>query len=116
MTFGEAIEAMKRGARVQRAGWNGKGMWLALTPRAEVAWTEASAPARLLHDEQQRDWHAHPMNAEALAGGMRPLHTEQPSVVVCDPHIDMRTAQGTLQPGWLASQADMLAEDWAVLP
>jgi hypothetical protein len=24
----------------------------------------------------------------------------------------MRTAQATLQPGWLASQADMLADDW----
>lgn len=26
--------------------------------------------------------------------------------------IGMKTAQGTMQPGWLASQADMLAEDW----
>ena len=29
-----------------------------------------------------------------------------------DPCIVMYTAQGTHQPGWLASQADMLAEDW----
>lgn len=28
--IGEAIEVMKRGARVARKGWNGKGMWLAL--------------------------------------------------------------------------------------
>lgn len=28
MTFGEAIEAMGSGARVSRAGWNGRGMWL----------------------------------------------------------------------------------------
>ena len=28
------------------------------------------------------------------------------------PCIVMRTAQGMEQPGWLASQADMLAEDW----
>lgn len=27
-------------------------------------------------------------------------------------HIDMKTAQGYVVP-WLASQADMLAEDWA---
>lgn len=27
----------------------------------------------------------------------------------------LRTAQGTLQPGWLASQADMLADDWYIL-
>lgn len=30
LTFGEAIIEMKRGNRVARAGWNGKGMWLAL--------------------------------------------------------------------------------------
>jgi hypothetical protein len=24
----------------------------------------------------------------------------------------MKTADGKMQPGWLASQADMLAEDW----
>jgi len=28
----------------------------------------------------------------------------------------MWTAQGVWQPGWLASQADMLAEDWNTLP
>lgn len=29
MDFGDAIRALKRGKRVARAGWNGKGMWLA---------------------------------------------------------------------------------------
>lgn len=29
-------------------------------------------------------------------------------------HIDMRTAQGYVVP-WLASQADMLAEDWSIV-
>lgn len=29
-----------------------------------------------------------------------------------EPVICMYTAQGKHQPGWLASQADMLAEDW----
>lgn len=29
-----------------------------------------------------------------------------------EPCIVMHTAQGTFQPGWLASQADILAEDW----
>ena len=27
----------------------------------------------------------------------------------------LRTAQGNLQPGWLASQSDMLAEDWYIV-
>lgn len=32
-----------------------------------------------------------------------------------EPFIVMVTATGTHQPGWLASQADLLADDWAVL-
>lgn len=30
MTFGQAIEAMRSGKKVSRAGWNGKGMWIAI--------------------------------------------------------------------------------------
>ena len=43
MNFGEALEALKRGARVARAGWNGKGMFLYYVPpdiypaRTEIA-------------------------------------------------------------------------------
>lgn len=37
------------------------------------------------------------------------------TAVCIDPHIDMYTAKGTMQPGWLASQADMLADDWMVV-
>jgi hypothetical protein len=37
------------------------------------------------------------------------------SVRKYEPVICMFTAQGKHQPGWLASQADMLAEDWAVV-
>lgn len=32
-----------------------------------------------------------------------------------EPVIVMYTAQQTYQPGWLASQADMLAEDWEIV-
>lgn len=30
MNIGQAVEAMRSGARVARSGWNGKGMWIAL--------------------------------------------------------------------------------------
>lgn len=30
MKFGEALKALEAGKLVARAGWNGKGMWLAL--------------------------------------------------------------------------------------
>ena len=32
MNFGEALEALKLGKKVTRAGWNGKGMFLFLVP------------------------------------------------------------------------------------
>ncbi len=68
MTFGQAIDCLKSGGRVARAGWNGKGMWLAIeTP------------------EDHRD--------------------------MVRPYIYMSPVDGYLVP-WVASQTDMLAEDW----
>tara|TARA_R110000822_G_scaffold301108_1_gene424809 strand:+ start:21771 stop:22094 length:324 start_codon:yes stop_codon:yes gene_type:complete len=37
MTFGDAINALKVGCRVARAGWNGKNMWLVLVPGTQEA-------------------------------------------------------------------------------
>lgn len=94
LTFGHAIEALKRGYRVCRVGWNGKGMWLALscdgtrTVPAEKFWSPHNA-------------------AHARANGG--------SAVVL-PSITMKTATGEILMGWLASQTDMLAEDWVILP
>ncbi len=34
---------------------------------------------------------------------------------VHEAHIDMFTARETVQPGWLASQSDMLADDWYIV-
>jgi len=34
---------------------------------------------------------------------------------IYEPVICMYTANKTIQPGWLASQADILAEDWDVV-
>lgn len=76
MNFGEAIQAMKVGKMVRRAGWNGKGMHLYLE-------NGFSMPIR---------------------GGVYRVY---------EPAICIYTAQGKHQPGWLASQADMLADDWS---
>ena len=93
MTFGLAIEALKAGKKVARAGWNGKGMWIAYTPGSEFA------------PELAKSGHAAAHRAEeAPREDVRLL-----------PHIDMRAADGSMVVGWLASQTDMLAEDWAVV-
>ncbi len=85
--FGHALAMLKSGNRVARAGWNGKGMFLFLVPGSTF---KVNRPPLL---------------------GIYPEGTE----VEYHAHIDMKTAQGYVVP-WLASQADMLAEDWHVVP
>lgn len=90
MTFGDALVMLKAGRTVSREGWNGKRMWLALTPgrtvEAEAFW---SKPNRKFAES---------------AGGAADMQ----------PYITMKTAQNMIVP-WVASQSDMLAEDWALV-
>lgn len=88
MKFGEALDALRSGKRVSRAGWNGKNMWLVLVPGSTVTIREGTP----------------------YAIGLMPGRE-----TIINPHIDMFTADGHMQPGWLASQTDMLADDWGVL-
>lgn len=92
MSFGHALVALKAGARVCRAGWNGKGMWIALQPGS------------LISAEQAR------------GGAAKGRADEGASEIAILPHLDMRAADGSIVVGWLASQSDMLADDWMVLP
>jgi hypothetical protein len=85
MSFGMAIEAAKKGMRIARKGWNGKGMWVFLAESEEL--NTAADLSSLENDDG----------------------------IEVGAFFVMKTAQGGLQPGWLASQADMLAEDWVIL-
>lgn len=86
--FGGAIFALKQGKKVARTGWNGKGMWLILTQGRVVENLE-------------------PNSFYEKCGFEAP-------VTICS-HIDMKAADGSMVVGWLASQTDMLADDWVVL-
>jgi hypothetical protein len=88
ITFGMAIEALKLGERVARAGWNGKGMWLVLDPGSIVSEARVGSA-----------YHRAGITGAFAING----------------HIDMKTATGEMQPGWLASQTDMLADDWQIV-
>lgn len=94
MTFGHALEAMKAGKRVARAGWNGKDMWIC---KGEG---NTALPASAFWNPHTRAF------AEAQLG----------QVAEVLPYIIMKTADGKILMGWLASQSDMLAEDWVELP
>ena len=85
MDFGEAIRLLKQGKAVSRSGWNGKDMFLFLRK------------GRLITG-------VHPESYMVKATGK----TEFTSL----DHICMKNAQGDCVVGWLASQTDMLAEDW----
>lgn len=91
LSFGKAIEALKRGQRVCRTGWNGKGMYLWLLPAATVK------------AEWCRETH---LKAVAESNGGQ---------IECLGSIRMMTADKKVLTGWLASQTDMLSEDWMIL-
>jgi hypothetical protein len=90
LSFGHAILALKAGHRVRRAGWNGEGVFLIYVPGTKDVMPRGGSPYASL--------------AVSPSG-----------VVDINPHIDMKTATGEMQPGWLASQTDMLANDWQII-
>ena len=92
-TFGDAIEALKQGKRVARQGWNGKGMFLFLLPASD------GIPTKVIHDPALR------AVIESEVGGE--------TFDACG-SIRMFTADKKILTGWLASQTDILAEDWVI--
>jgi|LSQX01.2.fsa_nt_gb hypothetical protein len=95
MTFGEAIEALKKGLKVARRGWNGKGMFLWLKPAVVVK-------AEWCKDEKLKEL------VEANGGELPALGT------ICMYTHDS-TGRRAILTGWLASQSDMLLEDWEIV-
>lgn len=84
--FGWALAQLRLGARVARAGWNGKGMWIAY---------QKAYPDGI------------PINANTAEA------TGIPQGTVCKflPYLMMKTADNSFVP-WLASQTDILSADW----
>lgn len=86
MNFSEALECLKDGELLARRGWNGKGMFIYYVQGSKFR-----------------------VNRPPLLG----IFAEGADVEYL-PHIDMRTADGKFVP-WLASQTDVLAEDWVIV-
>lgn len=93
MDFGQAIETLKKGGKVARSGWNGKGMFLYLVYGQHV-------PMCNLRNEAGKH--------------LKAKHNDHSEIDI-NPHIDMKAADGSIVVGWLASQTDMLACDWEVV-
>jgi Protein of unknown function (DUF2829) len=89
LTFGLAIEALRKGLKVARSGWNGKGMWIVYLK---------GYPDGIAINKN---------TAEA---------TGQAEGTVCAfrPYLLLKSANGEFVP-WAASQSDVLAEDWEIV-
>lgn len=86
MNFGLAYEAMRKGFKVARAGWNGKNMFIFIVPGSVF---QVNRPPLL---------------------GIYPEGT----TIKYHSHVDMKTADDQVVP-WLCSQTDMAADDWQIV-
>ncbi len=93
MDFGAAIAALKKGLKVRRKGWNGTGMFLMYVPPIINSPVDEGTLLDIA------------LNSEGVKHKTLPV----------DGYLQMFTAQATVQPGWLASQADMLNDDWELV-
>lgn len=89
MNFGDALVALKQGKRVARSGWNGKNM--------SVAYQKGYPEGIPCNKNTAQAW------------GM-----QEGELFKCRPYLQMRCADGTFQM-WLASQSDILADDWYIV-
>ena len=87
LNFGHAVELLKQGKRVARKGWNGKGMFLLLITGETV---------RYSINQVYGDGYPDSVGFSVLDA------------------IYMKTADDKLV-AWLASQTDILSEDWQVV-
>ena len=89
MNFGLAIEALKMGKKVARDGWNGKGMFIFIQ-------NETSGPVK----------EGTPIFSEIARKNQG---------ILVRAHIIMKAADDSIVVGWLASQTDMLSDDWCIV-
>jgi Protein of unknown function (DUF2829). len=86
MEFGQALTGLKHGSRATREGWNGKGMWVVLVGASHY-------------------------DVGARTVGLNVRKDPTPNL---RPWLGLKAHNGDFVP-WVASQSDILADDWVVL-
>lgn len=89
MSFGVAIEAAKMGMKIARKGWNGKGMWVVY---------RTGYPDGIPCNKNTAD-------AVGISEG---------SLFKVQPYLQMKCVDDSFQM-WLASQSDILSDDWYIV-
>ena len=102
MNFGQAIEALKEGKKVQRTGWNGKGLFVFMqvpsTINREIVPKMQSLP-QSVKDEFERRFND---------------PNEQIDAIYYDNQLALVNPSNLIT-GWVASVSDSLANDWVIL-
>ncbi len=89
LTFGLALEAMKKGLKVCRPGWNGRGMFIVY---------QKGYPQGIPCNKQT-----------AQAWGMK-----EGDLFICNPYLQIKQVNGS-HSMWVPSIGDVLAEDWQIV-
>ena len=106
-TFGQALESIKQGRLVARKGWNEKGMFIFMRPADEIRVDVVVNNVKSLPFSVKEYYQQDMFDSNGV-----PIQITDGDVVKFTAYICMKAADGTIVNGWLASQTDMLAEDW----
>jgi len=102
LPFGKAIEALKEGKRVERLGWNGKGLFVFMQVPAtinRVIVSKMQSLPQTVKDEFDRRFNDDKQKLHSI------YYDNQLALV----------GSSNIITGWSPSTSDALAEDWIVL-
>jgi len=95
MNFGLALEAMKKGKKVARSGWNGKGLFVFKQVPSPIG--PDIVPKMTSLPQSVKD--------EFINRGQGPNYCNQMAIVKQDGSVD----------SWVASSSDTFADDWMIV-
>jgi hypothetical protein len=110
LNFGQALEAVKNGKRAARTGWNGKGIFIFMRPADKLHIGFVAGGIKSLPQSVKDYYHQ-----DTIDDNGNPLLLQEDDVVEFTAYICLKAANGSIVNGWLATQTDMLSEDWVIL-
>lgn len=109
LDFGQALRYLKQGKLVQRAGWNGKDMFIFIRPEDEL-------PVEMVvHNVKSLPQSVKNYLADRFKGNYTKASDKSPFTIKFTSYLCMKAADGSIVNGWLASQTDMLSSDWQIV-
>lgn len=107
MNFGQAIEQLKAGNLVAREGWNGKNMFIFMRPADEIGISAVIDVVKSLPQSVKDHFKKEDAKRDGSEQGLTKIKFTA--------YLCMKAADGSIVNGWLASQTDMLSEDWNIV-